>query len=65
MIYLPGYTRHMSEAQIMDKLTKIEEELSFIRDHIMDADLLITDDDLESIDEAQEDLEKGRTERIA
>ena len=55
----------MSEAQIMEKLTKIEEELSFIRDHIIDADLLITDDDLESIDEAQEDLAKGRTERIA
>lgn len=55
----------MSEAQILRKLEKIEEELSFIKDHIMDADMLITDDDIESIEDAEEDLEMGRTKRIA
>ncbi len=54
----------MIEAQILEKLIKIEEELNFIKDHMLDADLLITDDDLGSIDEAEEDLKLGKTERI-
>ena len=55
----------MSEAQIMKKLTRIEEELIYIKKHIIDADLLITDDDLESLEEAEEDLKKGNSVRIA
>ena len=54
----------MSEAQIMDMLTKIQEELSFIRKHMIDADLLITDDDLESLEEAEEELSQGKTVRL-
>ncbi len=54
----------MSEAQIMDMLAKMQEELSFIRKHMVNADLLITDDDLESIEEAEEDLSQGRTVRL-
>lgn len=54
----------MTEAQILEKLAKIEEDLNFIKDHILDADLLITDDDLGSIEEAEEDLKTGKTERI-
>ena len=54
----------MSEAQIMDILAKIQEELSFIRKHMIDADLLITDDDLESLEEAEEELSQGKTVRL-
>lgn len=55
----------MTEAQIMEMLTRIEEELNFIRKHMIDADLLITDDDLESIEEAEDNLSQGKTVRIA
>jgi hypothetical protein len=54
----------MTEWQILEKLTRIEEELNFIKNHILDADLLITYDNLESIEEAEEDIKNERTERI-
>lgn len=54
----------MNEAKIMKKLNRIEKEIGFIKEHLIDADLLITDDDLDSIKKAQEDLENDETERI-
>ena len=56
--------RTMDEAQIMDMLTKIQEELSYIRMHMIDADLLFTDDDLESLEEAEDELSRGKTVRL-
>jgi hypothetical protein len=55
----------MNEMKIMKKLDRIEKEIGFIKDHLIDADLLITDDDLDSIKQAKGDLENDETERIA
>jgi mRNA interferase RelE/StbE len=55
----------MSEAEILKKLDRIESELTYIKNHLLDADLIITDDDLESIRDAERDLKKGKTKRIA
>ena len=54
----------MSEAEILRKLDTIENELKTIKKHLIDADLLITDDDLESLEEGEKDLRNKRTMRL-
>ena len=55
----------MSEAEILKKLNMIESELDHMKKHLIDADLMITDDDLEALKEGEEDLRNKRTVRIA
>jgi hypothetical protein len=55
----------MSEAKILRKLDKIESELDYIKKHMVDVDLILTDNDLESIEDAERDLKENRTVRIA
>ncbi|MDG6226193.1 MAG: hypothetical protein QCI82_11870 [Candidatus Thermoplasmatota archaeon] len=54
----------MGEIQIVERLSRIEEELVLLRKQLIDADLLVTDDDIESLDRAEEDLNNKRTKRI-
>ncbi len=51
--------------KIMKRLNSIESEMKKLKDKIIDADLILTEDDLESIQQAENDLEKGKTARIA
>jgi len=51
-------------AQIMKKLDNIKSELDFIKGHINDVDLVLTDDDREALEEAEHDLKKGKTKRL-
>ncbi len=44
--------------QIMNKLDRIKADLDYIRDHIADVDIILTQDDLDSLQEAEEDLAK-------
>lgn len=54
-----------SEVQlIMEKLNHIELDLSFIKKHICDLDLILTDDDNKAIQEAKADLKAGKTKRL-
>lgn len=46
------------------ELKAIKEELHFIRQHIVDMDLVLTDSDLESLEEAEKDLKQGKTKRL-
>lgn len=48
----------------MDKLDAIGSQLEHIRTHIGDMDLVLTDDDLESLKEAEKDLSGGTTVRL-
>ncbi len=48
---------------IMAKLDAISSQLEYIRTHIKDIDLVLTDDDLESLKEAEKDLQTGKTKR--
>ncbi len=50
--------------QIMDKLDFIRSELDFIKEHITDLDLVLTDDDVESLRDAEADLKAGKTKRL-
>jgi len=52
------------EKQIMAKLDEIKTELDYIKDHIVDLDLVLTEDDINSLEEAENDLKAGKTKRI-
>ena len=49
----------------MSKLEHIESDLSFIKKHLHDVDLVLTDDDVEALQEAEADLKAGKTKRLA
>ncbi len=49
--------------QIMEKLNHIQSDLNFIKEHINDVDLVLMDDDIESLQKAEEDLKAGKTTR--
>jgi hypothetical protein len=50
--------------QIVEKLNNIQSELGFIKSHITDVDLVFTEDDAESVREAENDLKEGKTKRL-
>ena len=50
--------------QILDKLDEIKSELDYIRKHIVDIDTTLTEEDIESLHEAEKDLKAGRTKRL-
>ncbi|MBI1969049.1 hypothetical protein HYS48_00005 [Candidatus Woesearchaeota archaeon] len=49
---------------IMKKLDAIKSELDYIKGHLVDADLIVTDDDLEALEEAEKDRKAGKTKRL-
>ncbi|MFC1649009.1 hypothetical protein ACFL1B_06175 [Nanoarchaeota archaeon] len=55
----------MGNDVVMRKLDDIQAELKFIKEHMVDSDLIVTDDDLESLKEAEQDLHSGKTVRLA
>ena len=50
------------EELIINKLDLLKREIDFIKEHIIDVTL--TQEDIDSINEAEEDLRKGRTKRL-
>ena len=50
--------------QILKELKEIKEELEYIKEHIIDADMLLTDDDIDSVKEAEKDLKERKTKRL-
>ena len=51
-----------NEELIISKLDVLKREIDFIKEHIMDVTL--TQDDIDSLNEGEEDLRKGRTKRL-
>ncbi len=51
-----------NEALIINKLDILKREIDFIKEHILD--ITLTQDDLDSLCDAEEDLKKGRTKRL-
>ena len=74
MATVTGYKTHIktenlqyhmgSEQLILKKLNEIKSELDYLKEHIIDVDMVLTEDDRESIQAAREDLKKGRTKRL-
>ena len=44
------------EQLILEELKEIKSDLEYLKKHVVDLDLVMTDDDIESIREAEEDL---------
>ena len=51
-----------NEELIINKLDILKQEIDFIKEHIMD--ITLTQDDIDSLNEAEEDLKKGKTKRL-
>ncbi|MBS3154931.1 hypothetical protein J4404_00345 [Candidatus Woesearchaeota archaeon] len=49
---------------ILEELKDIREDVDCIKKHIINVDMIVTDDDVESIKEAERDLKEGRTKRL-
>jgi len=47
---------------IINRLDALKQDISFVKEHIIDVTL--TQDDLSSLNEAEEDLRKGITKRL-
>jgi len=47
---------------ILNKLELLNQEVSFIKEHIID--ITLTQEDVCSLNEAEEDLKKGRTRKL-
>jgi hypothetical protein len=50
--------------QIIDKLDDIKSDLDYIKSHMADVDSIMTDDDLNSMIVAEQELKAGRTKRL-
>ena len=50
--------------QILKELKEIRADIDFIKNHMKDVDVLLTDDDIESIKEAEKDLKENKTKRL-
>lgn len=50
--------------QILGKLDEIKSELDYIKEHIVDADIVLTDEDISSLEDAEKDLKEGKTKRL-
>lgn len=54
----------MVDSGIMKKLDAIHSDLAYIKKHMHDSDVLLTDEDLASLDAAENDLRKGKTVKL-
>ena len=47
--------------QILKKLDDIKSELDYIKKHIIDIDVILTEDDVESLEEAEKEFKERKT----
>ena len=52
----------LNSKEIMAKLEKIQGDMNYIKEHIVD--ITLTEDDIESIEVAKKDLREGKTRRL-
>ena len=50
--------------EILDELKAIRSDLDYLKEHIVDIDLVLTDDDITSLDRAEDDLKKGKVVKL-
>ncbi len=51
-----------NEKLIINRLDDLKQDINFVKEHIIDVTL--TQEDIKSLNKAEEDLEKGRTKRL-
>ena len=62
--YILGCMEDVINAEIIERLSTIQNDLDFIKGHLKDADVVMTEDDYNSITEAEADLKAGMTTRL-
>jgi len=50
--------------QILEEIKAIRMDLKYLRRHISDFDLVLTDDDMASLKDAEKDLREKKTKRM-
>ena len=50
--------------QVLEKLDHVQLDLEYIKKHLSDLDLVLTDEDVEALQRAETDLAMGRTKRL-
>lgn len=50
--------------QVMEKLDDIKLELDYIKGRIADVDVVMTDDDLQALRQAEKEFKEGKTKRL-
>ncbi len=50
----------MSETQVLQKLGKIEKEIRYIKENMLDADSIMTEEDFEALLEYRKDKKAGK-----
>lgn len=50
--------------QILEEIKAIRTDLRYIKKHVLDLDLALTDEDVESLKEAEKDLREKKTKRL-
>ena len=50
--------------QILEELRAIRNDLDYLKEHIIDVDLVMTDEDVNSLREAEKNLKEGKTKRL-
>ncbi len=53
---------NVENREVVERLARLQKDMDFLKEHI--EDITLTDDDLESIEEARKDLKEGRTRRL-
>lgn len=50
--------------QILKELREIKSDINYIKKHVVDADIILTSDDLESLEKAEKDFKEGKTKKL-
>lgn len=50
--------------QVLDELKEIREDLDYIKKRVVDGDLILTLDDLQSLEEAEKDFKQRKTKKL-
>ncbi len=50
--------------QILKELREIRADIDYIKKHVVDADIILTSNDLESLEDAEKDFKQGKTRKL-
>jgi len=50
--------------QIVERLDHLKSDIDYIKKHLVDIDSVLTDDDVEALEEAEKDLKSKKTKRL-
>lgn len=49
---------------VLNELQEIKSDLHYIKIHLVDVDMVMTEEDISALQEAEKDLKEGKTKRL-